>query len=99
MPIRRAVLENDVAGVTFDVLANDTDPESDPLAVASFDASTIALGGLTYNGAGSLTYVPAAHVSGTDTYSYTVSDGGVDHGHGSRHHHDHARARPARGGR
>ena len=39
------VLENDVAGVTFDVLANDTDPESDPLTVAAYDASTIALGG------------------------------------------------------
>ena len=68
------VLENDPAGVTFDVLANDTDPESDPLTVASYDESTIANGSLTDNGGGSFTYVPATHFSGTDTFSYTVSD-------------------------
>ena len=38
-PDAPSVLENDSAGVTFDILANDTDPESDPLAVASFDDS------------------------------------------------------------
>ena len=69
------VLENSVAGVTFDVLANDSDPESDPLTVASYDDSTIANGGLTHNAGGSFTYVPAAHFAGTDTFSYTVSDG------------------------
>jgi putative nucleotidyltransferase with HDIG domain len=69
------VLENDSAGVTFNVLANDTDPEGDPLAVASFDDSTIANGGLTDNGNGSFTYVPAPHFSGTDAFSYTVGDG------------------------
>ena len=85
-----SVLENDVAGVTFDVLANDTDPESDPLAVASYDDSTIANGGLTDNGGGSFTYVPATHFAGTDTFSYTVSDGARQHGHGGRHDHGHA---------
>ena len=68
------VLENDPAGVTFDVLANDTDPESDPLTVASYDESTIANGSLTDNGGGGSTYIPAAHFSGTDTFSYTGSD-------------------------
>ena len=70
-----SVLENDAAGVTFNVLANDTDPENDPLSVASYDDSTIANGGLTDNGGGSFTYVPAAHFSGTDTFSYVISDG------------------------
>ena len=68
-------LENDAGGVTFNVLANDTDPESDPLSVSSYDDSTIANGGLTDNGGGSFTYVPAAHFAGTDTFSYTASDG------------------------
>ncbi len=70
-----SVLENDPAGVTFDVLANDADPEGDPLTIASFDASTIAYGGLTHNAGGSFTYVPATHFAGSDTFSYTVSDG------------------------
>jgi hypothetical protein len=69
------VLENDPAGVTFNVLANDTDPEGDALSVASYDDSALANGGLTDNGGGSFTYVPAAHFAGTDTFSYTASDG------------------------
>jgi hypothetical protein len=69
------VLENDVAGVTFNVLADDTDPEGDALSVASYDDSAIANGGLVSNGGGSFTYVPATHFAGTDTFSYTVSDG------------------------
>ena len=73
--MRRACSRTTSAGVTFDILANDTDPESDPLAVASFDDSTIANGGLTDNGGGSFTYVPATHFAGTDAFSYTVSDG------------------------
>ncbi len=70
-----SVLENDAGGVTFDVLANDTDPEADVLAVNSYDDSTIANGSLTANGGGSFTYVPAAHFAGTDSFSYTASDG------------------------
>ncbi|MDX6631087.1 MAG: hypothetical protein QOH00_3333 [Gaiellales bacterium] len=70
-----SVPENDVAGVTFNVLTNDSDPEGDPLSLASYDDSTIANGGLTSNGGGSFTYVPAPHFAGTDTFSYTASDG------------------------
>ena len=70
-----AVLENSLAGVTFNVLTNDTDPESDGLALASSDDTPIVNGELTDNGGGSFTYVPVAHVSGTDTFTYVVSDG------------------------
>ena len=70
-----SVLENDPVGVTFNVLANDTDPEADPLSVASYDDSTIANGSLTSNGGDSFTYVPATHFAGTDTFSYVASDG------------------------
>jgi hypothetical protein len=69
------VLENNPAGATFNVLGNDTDPEADSLSVAAYDDSTIANGSLTSNGGGSFTYVPATHFAGTDTFSYTASDG------------------------
>jgi hypothetical protein len=72
----------DSAGVTFDVLANDTDPESDPLSLSSFDASSVTSGALTHNGTGSFTYVPVASFSGVETFTYVVSDGngGTDTG-------------------
>ena len=69
------VIENSTSGVTFDVLANDTDPESDALLLDSYDDSALGNGALAHNGAGSFTYVPATHFSGTDTFSYTVADG------------------------
>ena len=70
-----SVVENSVSGVTFNVLTNDTDPESDALSLDSYDDSALGNGGLTDNGGGSFTYVPATHFSGTDTFSYTVADG------------------------
>jgi hypothetical protein len=70
-----AVLENSVGGVTFDVLANDTDPETDTLVLESHDDSDLGNGSLTANGGGSFTYVPAVHFAGSDTFAYTVSDG------------------------
>jgi putative nucleotidyltransferase with HDIG domain len=70
-----SVNEDDAAGVTFDVLANDSDPDGDPLTVASFDGSTIASGALTPNGGGSFTYVPDPAFSGSESFTYTVADG------------------------
>ena len=70
-----SVAENNATGVTFNVLSNDTDPEGDPLSVASYDDSTIANGSVTSNGGGSFTYTPAAHFAGTDSFTYTVTDG------------------------
>jgi putative nucleotidyltransferase with HDIG domain len=70
-----SVAENDPAGVIFNVLSNDTDPEGDPLSIASYDDSTLANGSVTANGGGSFTYTPAAHFAGTDSFTYTVSDG------------------------
>ena len=69
------VPENSLSGVTFNVLTNDTDPETDPLSLASYDDSALGNGALTDNGGGSFTYVPASHFAGTDTFSYTVDDG------------------------
>lgn len=59
--------------VTIDVLSNDIDPDSD-LTVAS--VSDTALGATVEIAAdGGVRYTPPADVSGTDTFSYNVTDG------------------------
>ena len=58
--------------VVIGVLANDTDVDGDPLTVESFTLP--AHGSLSRTGAG-LTYTPAPNYFGTDSFSYTVSDG------------------------
>src|SRR5207253_1471435 len=74
--------------VTFDVRTNDTDVDSPSLVVTQINGTTLNAGnGFTVtlgdgatvhrNGNGTLTYTPAANVTGTQTpaFSYTVSDG------------------------
>jgi putative nucleotidyltransferase with HDIG domain len=77
-----SVNEDDGAGVTFNVLANDSDPDGDPLTLDSFDGSTIGDGALTDNGGGNYTYVPHPAFFGAETFTYTAADGvgGVDSG-------------------
>lgn len=55
------------------VLANDTDPEDDPLSVDIVTAP--AHGVATASPDGTVTYVPATGFSGEDRFSYRVSDG------------------------
>ncbi|MGB5381143.1 MAG: tandem-95 repeat protein, partial [Acidimicrobiia bacterium] len=58
--------------VTVSVLANDSDPEGDPLRVAM---TTIpANGSVVINADGTVTYTPAADFFGTDTFDYDVCD-------------------------
>ncbi len=60
--------------VTITVLANDRDPNGDPLTVTS--ATTPAAGGTAVvNPDGTVTYTPPPGFAGTDTFTYTVSDG------------------------
>ncbi|SMF94270.1 CshA-type fibril repeat-containing protein [Methylomagnum ishizawai] len=61
--------------VVIDVLANDSDPEHDPLKVVAVTAG--AHGTVEINADGSLTYTPTAgYFSATpDSFTYTVSDG------------------------
>ena len=55
------------------VLANDLDPDGDPLAVSQF---TQGANGTVFVGAdGSLAYQPLSGFVGTDSFTYTVSDG------------------------
>ncbi len=55
------------------VLTNDTDPQHDPLTASL--VSTTKHGTLTLNANGSFVYVPTAGFTGTDTFTYQVSDG------------------------
>ncbi|HJU49050.1 MAG TPA: Ig-like domain-containing protein [Gaiellaceae bacterium] len=65
----------DSAGITFDVLANDMDPDGDTLTVQSFDSSSLTLGTLVHDGGGGFTYTPTPSANGTDSFTYTVADG------------------------
>ena len=66
--------------VRLDVLHNDRDADGDPLAVASVGET--GSGRVNLNSDGTVTYVPNAGFSGTDSFSYLVSDGrgGTDAG-------------------
>ena len=69
--------------VIIDVLANDSDPNHDALAVSAingqaFDASghvAVANGTVALNGDGTLTFTPSADFNGTISFDYTVTDG------------------------
>ncbi len=61
------------APVIFNVLANDTDPEEDPLTVLSY--SVPAHGTVEHLEDGCLRYIPEANWHGSDAFSYAASDG------------------------
>lgn len=58
--------------VSIDVLANDTDVDGDTLSVTSF--SQPANGSVTQDG-NALTYTPSEGFTGSDSFTYVVSDG------------------------
>jgi CshA-type fibril repeat protein len=70
--VNDAATTNEDTPVTVTVLANDTDPDGNPLTVASASAAN---GSVAINPDGTVTYTPNANFNGTDTISYTVSDG------------------------
>lgn len=66
------------------LLANDTDPDGNPLTVTAVNGSAAAVGSeitlasgarLTVRADGSFDYAPAAGFVGQETFGYTVSDG------------------------
>lgn len=67
--------------VTISVLANDFDPDGDPLVVQS--VSPAGFGTVVRNPDNTVTYTPNARFVGTDAFDYTISDGqgGLDSGH------------------
>ncbi|QDG52672.1 tandem-95 repeat protein [Persicimonas caeni] len=68
-----ATTDEDTA-VTIDVLANDGDPDNDPLGIIS---ATTPSQGSTSVANGQITYTPNADENGTDTFEYTISDGNL----------------------
>ncbi len=58
---------------TIAVLGNDSDADGDALTIAS--VSSPAHGTAAANADGTISYTPAANYSGTDSFSYTISDG------------------------
>ncbi len=68
-------LNEDVSTVTGDLLANDTDANSDSLSIVGFDSVTGQGGIITTAAGNSLRYTPAANFTGSDSFTYTVSDG------------------------
>ncbi|HEY3176227.1 MAG TPA: Ig-like domain-containing protein [Candidatus Polarisedimenticolia bacterium] len=61
--------------VTVPVLANDSDPEGQPLSLASVGAP--AHGSATANADGTVTYRPVSGFLGTDAFTYRASDGSL----------------------
>ena len=59
--------------VDIDVLANDSDPENDPLDVTA--VSNPPNGTASINGNDTIHYVPDGNYNGSDSFSYTLSDG------------------------
>ncbi len=62
----------------LDVLANDTDPDEDPLSIVAVGQAN--QGGTVVIDDARLLYTPSANFVGTETFTYTISDGagGVD---------------------
>ena len=59
--------------VSVDVLANDSDPDRDPLTVES--VTEPAAGTVSIEGSGRLRYQPAPGYTGVDRFGYVVTDG------------------------
>jgi VCBS repeat-containing protein len=60
-------------GFSEGVLANDTDPDGDPLTATLVAGPTN--GTLALNADGSFTYIPNADYTGSDSFTYTATDG------------------------
>ncbi len=67
--------EDQVGGLTFGVLGDDTDIDGDTLSYSSADTSTVVEGTITDHLDGTFTYVPHEHFNGTETFTYVVTDG------------------------
>lgn len=64
---------NQGAPVNIAVLANDSDPDGDAVAISSVSAASH--GSVAANADGTLRYAPISSFVGTDSFTYTISDG------------------------
>jgi len=74
-----ATVSEDSGANTFNVLVNDTDADGDSLTVTGVTQGTH---GAVVNNGSSVSYTPNANYFGTDSFTYTISDGhgGTDGG-------------------
>ena len=72
-PAGDTVLVNPGQPIAINVLANDTDPDGDPLSVTSITQPKDGVAVL--NADGTITYTPATGFIGSDAFSYSVKDG------------------------
>ena len=84
-----AVTTNENAAITFDPRSNDTDSDGDALTVTQVNGTNIsatapvtitsatgaAVGTVSLNTNGTLTFTPARNFFGTPSFTYTISDG------------------------
>ncbi len=63
------------ASVVIWPLANDSDIDGDALTLSAVDSTSLEGGAITNNPDGSVTYTPPVDFMGTDSFSYTLSDG------------------------
>ena len=73
LPVDDAAETAEDTPVTIDVLANDRDPNGDPLTVVAVSAP--AHGTAVVGDAGAVVYTPAPDFHGTDRFTYVVGDG------------------------
>jgi outer membrane protein OmpA-like peptidoglycan-associated protein len=59
----------------IEVLANDYDPDGDPLTIIEIIQPENKMGTVVINGDGTVTYTPMPIWWGTDSFQYTISDG------------------------
>jgi hypothetical protein len=64
---------NEDSSVITDVLANDTDPDGDTLTITAI--TNPSNGSIVNNEDGTITYSPNPNYHGSDSYTYTISDG------------------------
>jgi hypothetical protein len=81
-PVNDAPVANDDSAgtledtsVTIDVLANDSDVDGDTLTVTG--VTDPSHGTVVINGDGTVTYTPDGDYNGSDSFSYTISDGAL----------------------
>jgi alkaline phosphatase len=63
--------------VRIDLLANDSDPDDDPIRISTLPHNSSQGAALWDHKDGTVTYTPLSDFSGTDTFDYTISDGAL----------------------